>query len=227
VRRGVVATPALRGTGATTVAAVLLALMCAHRASGATDGGGGQAVGPYVGVAGGAWSIDLIGLSDGGPRPHGHAGGQAELGWLWRAGWVTSASYRWGGSWFDFDAFAGQPLGHLSEETWMVRLILDRRFAGERGRSIWFGAGFFYGEAHIDLNTFRLFTPDPPPNFLSGGLARAGVGFPVGGPLEVYGEIEEAVFRGRGGDPDFQERFRWLGRSLAGHVGLRVAGHRD
>jgi hypothetical protein len=203
------------------VGLALLALVCVPRAGTADDG---QARGPYFALAGGAWSIDLIGISDGGPRPHGHAGGQAELGWLWGRTWATSASARWGGSWFDFDAFASLPLGHLNEETWMVRLIVDRRLAGARGRSAWFGAGFLYGEAHSDINTITL-AEDPPPNFFSGGLVRAGVGFPLGGPLEVYGELEESLFRGRGGDPDFQERYRWLGRSMAGLVGLRVAGH--
>lgn len=193
--------------------------------AGADDSGEGQAEGPYVALAGGAWSIDLIGISDGGPRPHGHAGGQAELGWLWGSTWATSASFRWGGSWFEFDAFSSQPLGRLNEETWMVRLIVDRRFGGVRGRSVWFGAGFLYGEAHTDINTISL-AEDPPPNYFVGGVARAGAGFPVGGPFEIYGELEEAVFRGRGGDPDFQERYRWLGRSRAGHVGLRVARHR-
>ena len=108
----------------------------------------------------------------------------------------------------------------------MVRLIVDRRFEGGRGRSAWFGAGFLYGEAHIDISTIT-FAEDPPSNFFSGGLLRAGAGFPVGGPLEVFGELEEALLRGRGGDPDFQERYRWLGRSQAGHVGLRVARHQD
>ena len=205
---------------------LLMALLGAPRPGTAADSSENQARGPYFGLAAGAWSIDLIGVSDAGPRPYGHAGGQAELGWLWGGLWTTSASFRWGGSWFHFDAFASQPLGYQNEETWMIRVVLDRRFEGDRGRSAWFGAGFLYGEAHTDINTITL-APDPPPNFFTGGLIRAGAGFPVGGPLEVFGELEAAVFRGRGGDPDFQENYTWLGRSLAGHLGLRLAQRRE
>jgi len=183
------------------------------------------AEGPYVSLAGGAWTIDLVGVSDGGPRPHGHAGGEAEVGWLWGGMWATSASFRWGGSWFDFDAFASQPLGHVREETWMIRAIVDRRFPGTSGRSTWFGVGFVYGEGHTDINTITL-APDPPPAFFSGGLVRAGAGFPLGGLFELYGELDESVFLGRGGNPEFQETYRWLGRSFAGHLGVRVVQRR-
>jgi hypothetical protein len=199
--------------------------MCVALCAKADESGERVAQGPYLALAGGAWTIDLIGLTDGQPRPHGHAGGEAEVGWLWGEAWATSASFRWGGSWFDFDAFASLPYGHLREQTWMVRLVVDRRFPGARGRSVWFGAGFLYGEAHSDVNT-SVFTRDQPPNFFAGGLMRVGAGFPLAGPVELYGELEQSLFRARGGDPDFQEEYRWLGRSLAGHVGLRLAAAR-
>lgn len=205
------------------VGLVLLLAIGAPRVGGADEHGERQPRGPYAALAGGTWSIDLIGITDGGPRPHGHAGGQAELGWLWGSAWSTGASFRWGGSWFDFDAFADVPLGHVSEETWVARLVVDRRFPGQRGRSVWFGTGLLYGEARTNINTIVV-VEDPPPNFFSGGLVRVGAGFPLGGPFELFGELEEALFRARGGDPDFQERYRWLGRSLSGVVGLRVAG---
>lgn len=189
------------------------------------DSSAGQARGPYLSLAAGAWTIDLIGVSDAGPRPHGHAGGQAEVGWIWGSAWATSASFRWGGSWFEYDAFVS-PRGRLNEESWMLRFIVDRRFEGARGRSAWFGAGYVYGEARSDLIAILNPAP-PPPNYFSGGLVRAGTGFPLAGPLEVYGELEGAVIFGRGGNPAFQERFRWLGQALAAHVGFRMARRAD
>lgn len=202
-------------------ALILVASFWPLRIASGDETDAGHARGPYLALAAGAWTVDLIGVSDAGPRPHGHAGGQAEVGWLWGVTWATSASFRWGGAWFEYDAFV-LPRGRLNEETWMLRFIVDRRFVGTRGRSAWFGAGYVYGEARSDLIAIINPAP-PPPNFFSGGLARAGTGFPLTGPLEIYGELEAAVIRGRGGNPAFQERYRWLGQALAVHVGFRLA----
>lgn len=165
-------------------------------------------------------TFETLTYSDIRPTSRGEVGARADLAVRFSTHWHGSASFHFGGSWFDFSGPV--TAGKFEDASWLARLGVERHHPlGER-TTLYFGAGAEYGESRSWLDT-PASSEEGPRAFFGGGYVRAGAMHQVFGPERLYLEFIQSVQRAHARSAPLVQDYNWLGRSLEGSVGLRTA----
>ena len=173
------------------------------------------------GVAAQQRSFDGLSVSDTRPHSYGEFGGRVDISYLVTNYWAAAISWHAGGSWLDFNGFGVS--GRIVDASWSLRAGVDRIFLlGER-QSVQVGAGFDYGEVRSWLDTF-VASAEGPHAYATGGSVRLGLTHQLGSRLQIVGDLTQSAYRAHAKEPStLRTSYNWLGRSLAGSLGMRWA----
>lgn len=172
-----------------------------------------------LGVQAGGRTFDGMSVGEVRPQSRGEVTGAVELGYAVSRYWDVSASWRFGGSWFDFTDGSGAT-GNIKDDSWTLRGFADRKLRLSGGRALRFGLGYEYGEARSWLET-AVFHDEGPHAFTSGGAFRVGVDQTWGTRVELRADLEQSIYRAHSTDASFVNTYNWLGRASSATIGVR------
>ena len=171
-------------------------------------------------------SFETLSIGDTRPRMYGETAGRADISYLLTDEWAASLSGHVGGSWFDANGFGTSV--KIADASWGLRGGLDRLVGLGDRQLLMIGLGFDYGEGRSWLHTvastypFAASRSEGPHAFMAGGSVKFGISQQLGSRLQVTAELVQSVYRAHAKDPSsLRSDYNWLGRSLAGSVGLR------
>ena len=166
-------------------------------------------------------SFEFLSVGDTRPRSYGELGGRADLSYLLSDHWEMTLSGHVGGTWLDFNGFGVS--GRVADQSWSLRAGLDRLVPlGER-QTLSIGAGLEYGEGRSWLDTFTA-SSEGPHAYMTGGSVRLGLAHQLGSRVHIVADLSQSAYRAHAKEPStLRTSYNWLGRSMAGSVGMRWA----
>lgn len=213
--RGPAATPALSTVA---VSLVVAGVFSWHPPfARATEPPGAHAL--LFGVGAQQRSFESVSVNDSRPRTYGEFAGRADVSYLITDRWAFALSLRAGGSWFDFNGFGTS--GRIVDSSWGLRAGFDRVFPWGERQWVLVGLGLEYGESRSWLDTFAA-SSEGPHVYMTGGTARVALVRQLGSRYQLFGDLDQSAYRAHAKEPStLRTSYNWLGRSLAGSVGIR------
>lgn len=166
-------------------------------------------------------SSEFLSVSDTRPRSYGELGGRADLSFMLSDHWGMTLSGHVGGTWLDFTGFGVS--GRVADQSWSLRAGLDRFVPLGARQTLLIGAGLEYGEGRSWLDTFAAST-EGPHAYMTGGSVRLGLAHQLGSRVQIVADLTQSAYRAHAKEPStLRTSYNWLGRSMAGSVGVRWA----